>query len=93
MEITKKDVELSGKLAKMRVSDREIAVYEAQLEALFKWVQELSAVDTDNVEISDFSSAAHMRSDTPVTDPALNRTLIKAFNEEKDDCAKVKKVL
>ena len=35
MEITKKDVALAAKLAKMRVSEHEAAVYEAQLKALF----------------------------------------------------------
>lgn len=93
MEITKKEVALAGKLAKMRVSEQETAVYEAQLKALFDWVQELSAVNTDGVELSDFSSAAHLRADTPAENPALAQTLVDAFNEQKDRCAKVKKVL
>ena len=40
MEITKKDVELSAKLAKMRVSEQEAVIYEAQLKELFCWVKE-----------------------------------------------------
>lgn len=93
MEITKKDVELSGKLAKMQVTGREADIYKEQLEALFKWVAELGAVNTDGVELTETSQAAHMRRDEPVRDPALARALIGAFNDEKDDCAKVKKVL
>lgn len=93
MEITKKDVELSGKLAKMQVTGQEADIYKEQLEALFKWVAELKAVNTDGVELTHTTLAAHLRQDKPVEDPALARTLIGAFNEEKDDCAKVKKVL
>ena len=93
MEITKKDVELSGKLAKMQVSGQEADIYKEQLEALFKWVAELQAVNTDGVELTQTALAAHLRQDNPVEDSALSRTLISAFNEEKDDCAKVKKVL
>lgn len=93
MEITKKDVELSGKLAKMKVTDQEADIYKEQLEALFKWVAELKAVNTDGVELTETALCAHMRKDEPVQDPALARTLIGAFNDQKDDCAKVKKVL
>lgn len=93
MEITKKDVELTGKLAKMRVSEQEAAIYEEQLQALFAWVKDLSAVNTDGVEISDFSSSAPLRADSPVENPALAQTLVDAFNEQKDRCAQVKKVL
>lgn len=93
MEITKKDVELSGKLAKMKVTDQEADIYKEQLEALFKWVAELKAVNTDGVELAETSLCAHMRKDEPVQDPALARTLIGAFNDQKDDRAKVKKVL
>ena len=59
MEITKKDVELSGKLAKMKVTDQEADIYKEQLEALFKWVAELKAVNTDGVERGNRPLRAH----------------------------------
>lgn len=93
MEITKKDVELSAKLAKMRVSEQEAVLYEAQLEALFKWVKELSAVNTDAVKLTNVNLSAHMRKDVAVSDPTLAAELRHAFDEEQDGCAKVKKVL
>ena len=93
MEITKKDVALAAKLAKMRVSEREAAVYEAQLEALFNWVKELAAVDTDGVQLSNVNLSAHMRADEPVTDEKRAALLRADFNASLDDCAKVKKVL
>ena len=93
MEITKKDVELAAKLAKMRVSEQEAAIYQEQLEALFKWVKELSAVNTDSVRLRNVNHCAHMRPDTAVTNPALAAELRGAFDQEQDQCAKVKKVL
>ena len=53
----------------------------------------MQAVNTDGVELTETAHSAHMRHDEPKQDPALCRTLISAFNEEQDDCAKVKKVL
>ncbi len=93
MEITKKDVELAAKLAKMRVSEQEASIYQAQLEALFKWVAELSAVNTDAVKLTNVNHCAHMRPDVTSSDPALAEELRHAFDEEQDQCAKVKKVL
>lgn len=93
MEITKKDVELSAKLAKMQVTGQEADIYKEQLEALFKWVAELRAVNTDGVELTDTALSAHMRKDVPHRDEPLCQELIAAFNDEKDGCAKVKKVL
>ncbi len=93
MEITKKDVALAAKLANVRVDDREAAIYEAQLEALFKWVKDLSSVNTDGVQLSNVNLSAHMRPDLPVTDEARAAVLRADFNASLDDCAKVKKVL
>ena len=93
MEITKKDVELAAKLSKMRVSEAETALYEEQLKALFKWVDELADVDTEQVRLTNVNLSAHMRPDTPVTDPALAQALRAVFPDSEADCAKVKKVL
>ena len=93
MEITKKDVELAAKLAKMRVSEEEAALYEEQLKALFKWVDELASVDTENVRLTNVNLSAHMRPDTALTNPALAQTLRDAFPQAQGQSAKVKKVL
>lgn len=93
MIITKKDVELAGKLAKMHVTEKEAEIYQAQLEALFKWVKELAAVNTDAVKLRNVTLAAHTRKDEAVENPALAQTLRAMFSEQVDDCAKVKKVL
>lgn len=93
MDITKKDVELAGKLANMRISAEETALYENQLKALFNWVQELSAVNTDGVKLSQSDLAAFVRPDEPVQNAALAQELRDDFAAQENDCAKVKKVL
>ena len=93
MIITKQDVELAAKLAKMHVSDEEATIYEQQLKDLFTWVDELSTVNTDGVALTNVNLAAHIRPDEPVSDPARAAELRAMFADQEDDCAKVKKVL
>lgn len=93
MEITKQDVALAAKLAKMRVSEHETAVYEDQLKALFNWVKELSAVNTDGVQLTNVNLSAHMRADEPEMNEKCAARLRADFNASLDGCAKVKKVL
>lgn len=93
MSITKKDVLTTGKLADMAVSEKEAAIYEQQLEALFKWVTELSTVNTDNVKLDAPGLAAHLRSDQPKADETLAKALRDNFAAAENDCVKVKKVL
>ena len=91
--ITKKDVELAGKLANMHVTAEEAEIYEGQLRALFGWVDELAAVNTDGVKLTNVNLSAHLRKDEPVTNPALSQEVRGVFTEQEADCAKVKKVL
>ena len=91
--ITKQDVELAGKLARMSVSEQEAAIYEGQLRVLFGWVHELAALDTDNVKLTNATLAAHTRKDQAVTDEQAAARLRAMFAEEVNGQAKVKKVL
>ena len=91
--ITKQDVELAGKLAKMTVSPEEADIYEGQLKALFGWVNDLKAVNTDGVQLTNVTLAAHTRKDQAVTDERAAAKLRAMFAEELDGQAKVKKVL
>ena len=93
MAITKQDVMHTGKMADMAVSEQEAAIYEAQLEALFKWVNDLSGVDTQGVSLQHSNLASHLRPDDPVVNLELAKELRARFAEEEKDCAKVKKVL
>ena len=91
--ITKQDVELAGKLARMTVSEQEADIYEGQLRALFGWVNDLKAINTDAVKLTNATLAAHMRKDQAVTDEQAAARLRAMFGEELNDQAKVKKVL
>ena len=93
MSITKQDVELAAKLAKMKVSNEEAAIYEEQLKDLFNWVNELSTVNTDGVTLTNVNLSAHIRPDEPITDETRAEELRQAFNSQEAGCAKVKKVL
>ena len=92
MEITKKDVAQTAKLANMQVNEQETSVYEAQLKGLFKWVAELAEVNTDGVKLTNVNFA-HIRRDIPVTNETLSAELRQAFGAQEADSAKVKKVL
>ena len=91
--ITKQDVELAGKLAKMSVSEQEATIYEEQLRALFGWVNELKTVNTDGVKLTNATLAAHVRPDQAITDEQAAAQLRAMFAETLDGQAKVKKVL
>ncbi len=91
--ITKQDVELAGKLAKMTVSPQEADIYEEQLRALFGWVNDLKSIDTDGVQLTNATLAAHMRKDQAITDLQAAAHLRDMFAAQLNDQAKVKKVL
>ena len=91
--ITKQDVELAGKLARMAVSEQEADIYEGQLRALFGWVNDLKAINTDEVKLTNVTLAAHMRKDQAVTDEQAAANLRAMFAQQLDGQAKVKKVL
>ncbi len=91
--ITKQDVELAGKLARMTVSPEEADIYEGQLRALFGWVNDLKAINTDHVKLTNATLAAHMRKDQAITDLQAAANLRAMFAEELNGQAKVKKVL
>jgi len=93
MSITKEDVRTTGKMADMAVSEQEASIYEAQLEALFKWVDELSAVNTDGVKLDQSSLGAMLRKDQAKTSETLSKELRGNFAQEENGCVKVKKVL
>ncbi|MBO5910862.1 MAG: aspartyl/glutamyl-tRNA amidotransferase subunit C [Elusimicrobiaceae bacterium] len=91
--ITKQDVELAGKLARMAVSQEEADIYEGQLRALFGWVNDLKTINTDDVKLTNVTLAAHMRKDQAITDEQAAAQLRAMFAETLNDQAKVKKVL
>ena len=93
MILEKDNAAKCARMAKIRLTPQETAQYEQQMQELFGWVQQLSEVDTSAVDVSAAAGAAYLRPDEPIADAALAQTLVSAFNEQLDGCAKVKKVL
>lgn len=93
MILEKDNAARCARMAKIRLTPAETALYEDQMKELFAWVEQLSAVDTSAVEESAAIRAAYLRPDTPVTDESLAQTLVGQFSDQKDHCVKVKKVL
>ncbi len=50
MSLDKKDVEKVARLARLEITDEEAEKYGAQLSNIINFVEQLSEVDTDNVE-------------------------------------------
>lgn len=93
MILEKDNVAKCAAMTKIRLNPGEAEMYEKELKDLFRWVEELSEVDTSSVEETSSKRGAYLRPDTAVTDPLRADTLVAAFNEKEGRCAKVKKVL
>ncbi len=93
MILEKDNVAQCARMTKIRLRPDEEKVYEKELADLFRWVEELSGVDTSSVTETCTAHGAYLRPDEPVTNAALSETLVRAFNEQEGHCAKVKKVL
>jgi aspartyl/glutamyl-tRNA(Asn/Gln) amidotransferase C subunit len=93
MILEKDNVPKCAVMTKIRLNTDEIEMYEKELKDLFRWVEELSEVDTSVVAETSIQHTAYLRPDVPVTDSERADTLVQAFNEKEGRCAKVKKVL
>lgn len=93
MILEKDNASRCARMAKMKLTPAEEEQYGAQLQELFNWVQQLSAVDVSGVELSSAAQAAYLRPDQPVTDPAMAQAIVGAFNDKEGASVKVKKVL
>lgn len=93
MRLEQDNAATCARMAKIRLTEEETAVFQREMQELFGWVQQLAEVDVSGVEESAAARAAYLRPDEPVSDEALCRELVGAFNGRENSCAKVKKVL
>lgn len=93
MILEKDNAQQCARMTKIRLSDAEVAAYEKELKDLFTWVEALAEVDTSSVSETSVARAAYLRPDDPVENAALSAALVRAFNDQENSCAKVKKVL
>ncbi len=50
MSLTLQEVKKIAKLARIKMTEDEIAKYQGELNKIFSWIEQLSEVDTNNVE-------------------------------------------
>ena len=93
MILEKDNIKKCAAMTKIRLNADEEKIYDNELKDLFRWVEELSEVDTSSVPETSIQHAAYLRPDEPVVNEKLADALVDAFNEQTGHCAKVKKVL
>ncbi len=84
MSITRKDVERVANLARLAVTEEEVALYTDQLQRILSHVDKLSEVDTEGVEVLGCTdeNASAMREDTPAKSLNREEALLNAPSKE-----------
>lgn len=94
MAITEEDVKHVAKLAKLEISDKGIAQFTKQMDAIMDMVEQLDELDTENIPVTVHGLRTYnvMREDKaiPGTDRAL---LFKNVKTEKDGLIKVPAIM
>lgn len=93
MRLEQNNAAACARMAKIRLTEEETAVFQRELQELFGWVKQLAEVDVSAVKEAAVSRAAYLRPDEPVSDQVLSGALVETFNGCENSCAKVKKVL
>lgn len=94
MAITEEDVKHVAKLAKLEISDKGIAHFTEQMDAIIDMVEHLDELDTENVPVTVHGLRTYnvMREDKAV--PGTDRELLfKNVKEEKDGLIKVPAIM
>lgn len=94
MALTEKDVKKIGKLARIRLSEADVAHYQTEINGILKWIEQLQEVNTDGVEalasVSD--QALPWRADV-VTDGNIQEQVLKNAPSASYGCFAVPKVI
>jgi aspartyl-tRNA(Asn)/glutamyl-tRNA(Gln) amidotransferase subunit C len=96
MKISRKDVEHVARLARLKLTEEEKEKYTGQLEAIFGYIDKLSALDTNNVKptshIMGLKNVWREDELKPCSD-AVREALLANAPDREDDYFKVKKVI
>ena len=95
MSLSREEVLRIAKLARLKLSEEEIATFSPQLSSILEYVNILSEVDTENVkETSQVTGLAHVfREDEVERFSGVDKLLGASSYEIQDDQIKVKKVI
>jgi aspartyl-tRNA(Asn)/glutamyl-tRNA(Gln) amidotransferase subunit C len=78
MLLTPEDVKRIAKLARIRVDEREVAAYQAQLNGIFGLIEEMQAVDTAGIEPMSHAQDLYQRLRADVVSEPDRRTAFQA---------------
>ena len=94
MALTDKDVKKIAKLARIRLSEEDVAHYGREINGILKWIEQLQEVNTDGVaplaSVSD--QALPWRADV-VTDGNIQEQVLKNAPNASYGCFAVPKVI
>jgi aspartyl-tRNA(Asn)/glutamyl-tRNA(Gln) amidotransferase subunit C len=94
-QLTKEEVLKLAKLARLRLSEDEVAKYTEELGEILNYVEQLSEVDTSNLKPTNQVTGLHSvyRKDEVVDYQAKPEELLSAAPESKDGYIKVKRMI
>jgi aspartyl-tRNA(Asn)/glutamyl-tRNA(Gln) amidotransferase subunit C len=84
MSLTLQEVKKIAKLARIKMGDEEIAKYQTELNKIFSWIEQLSEVNTNNVDpmYSVIQQPLVMREDT-ITDGGIRDKVLQNAPDSK----------
>ncbi len=94
MSLSTDDVKKVARLARMKLTDAELEEHKAKLSGIISFVEQLSEVDTDNVEpLSSVVDIKLRLREDKVTDGDIVKDILKNAPEELEDFFAVPKVV
>ena len=94
MALTDKDVKKIAKLARIRLSDADVAHYGSEINGILKWIEQLQEVNTDGVEaLASVSDQALPWRKDEVTDGNQQQAVLKNAPNQNYGCFAVPKVI
>ena len=94
-QLTKEEVLKLAKLARLKLSEEEVAKYTEELGEILNYVELLSKVDTSNLKPTNQVTGLHSvyRKDEVVEYQAKPKELLEATPDSKDGYIKVKRMI
>lgn len=94
MALTDKEVKKIAKLARIRLSDAEVAHYGTEINGILKWIEQLKEVNTDGVAaLASVSEQALPWRKDEVTDGNIQEQVLKNAPNASYGCFAVPKVI
>ncbi len=93
MSITRDDVVHVADLARLALTDEEIALYTAQMQKILGYVEKLSALDTEGVEPSGAYAGGERLREDAVRPSLEHEKALKNAPEKARGCFKVPRII